>query len=358
MALSIVATCALAGAGAGLALAQAPGGAPTVVADHLDNPRGLSFGPDGSLYISEAGRTGKACLAKDECVGLTGKVRRLAPGGKLTTVGRGLVSVGSKDGTGAVGADDATVGPNGRVYSIITSAGAKPPKGVPKAITRQLGRIVRDAASGRLVPGAAVDRIEFAKDPDHQGKDSDPYSITTLNGKFYVTDAAGNDLLEVSGRHVKVIAVFPNIAPKVQSVPTVVRVGPDKALYVGELGGEKAANGASRVWRIVPGQAPTVVATGFTRITGLAFGPDGSLYVSEFSLNFAKFAPPGDVIKVAPNGTRTTIGTGQLFFPAGVAVAADGSIYVSNWSVLPGKAAKAGPGAGHNGQVVRFAPVA
>jgi hypothetical protein len=78
--------------------------------------------------------------------------------------------------------------------------------------------------------------------------------------------------------------------------------------------------------------------------------------VSELSLNFAKQSPLGDVVKVARDGTRTQIGFGSLFFPAGVAVGRDGSIYVANWSVLPGTAPKQGPFKGHTGQVVRFAP--
>jgi sugar lactone lactonase YvrE len=143
---------------------------------------------------------------------------------------------------------------------------------VPPAALAQAGRVIR-VRRGKLVPGAAVDRIEFRKDPDGAGKDSDPYGIAARRGKLYVADAAANDLLQVSGRRVKVVAVFPNAAKGAQSVPTVVRKGPDGALYVGELTGDKAPNGSSRVWRVVPGHKPTVFAKGFSRITGLAFGP-------------------------------------------------------------------------------------
>jgi sugar lactone lactonase YvrE len=337
------------------ASAQAAG-PPTVVADHLNNPRGLTFGPGGSLYIAQAGRSGNLCVSKGECGGFTGAIAKLSPTGVRTRRAAGLLSVGAQDGTFVTGADDVAVDARHRVFTVVTSLGAKPPKGVPAAALRQAGRVIRVTARGGLVPGAAVDRIEFRKDPDGQGKDSDPYGIAVRGGKRYVTDAAGNDLLEVSRGKVKVVAVFPDAAKGAQSVPTVVRTGPDHALYVGELSGDKAPNGASRVWRVVPGHKPTVFASGFSRITGLAFGPDRSLYVTEFSLNFAKQDPAGDVVKVAKDGTRTRIGTGSLFFPAGVAVARNGSVYVSNWSVLPGKAATKGPFKGHNGQVVRFAP--
>ena len=141
-------------------------------------------------------------------------------------------------------------------------------------------------------------------------------------------------------------------------MPTVVRQGPDGALYVGELSGDAAPNGKSRVWRVVPGQKPVVFARGFSRITGIAFGADRSMYVSEFSLNFARQSPKGDVVRVAPGGARTRIGTGQLSFPAGIALGPDGSLYVANWSVLPRSTPSKGAFKGAHGQIVRFAGVA
>ena len=47
-------------------------------------------------------------------------------------------------------------------------------------------------------------------------------------------------------------------------------------------------------------------------------------------------APAGDVVRIATDGTRTVLGTGQLFAPNGFAADDHGNIYVDNWSIMPG----------------------
>ena len=47
------------------------------------------------------------------------------------------------------------------------------------------------------------------------------------------------------------------------------------------------------------------------------------------------FGGPGALIRVAPDGTRSTITT-DLFQPTGVTVGPDGAIYVSNNGTLTG----------------------
>ena len=50
----------------------------TVIASHLNNPRGLAPAPGGGLYLAEAGRGGKVCVSGGEqgttCLGLTGRL--------------------------------------------------------------------------------------------------------------------------------------------------------------------------------------------------------------------------------------------------------------------------------------------
>jgi len=60
------------------------------------------------------------------------------------------------------------------------------------------------------------------------------------------------------------------------------------------------------------------------------------------------------LVRVSPSGARTHLGSGQLQFPAGLAIGPSGGVYVSNWSILPGHTSAGGPFGGANGQVVRL----
>jgi sugar lactone lactonase YvrE len=78
--------------------------------------------------------------------------------------------------------------------------------------------------------------------------------------------------------------------------------------------------------------------------------------VTEFARNFRKEDVRGRVVRVAPDGSRTNLGTGKLFAPTGAAVDASGAVYVSNFSVLPRKTPKKGPFDGAGGTLVKITP--
>ena len=122
------------------------------------------------------------------------------------------------------------------------------------------------------------------------------------------------------------------------AVPTAVAEGPDGALYVGQLTGFPFPVGGSTVWRIgTAGLEP--YRTGFTNVVDIVFGPDGSLYVVEIDQAGLATPPPhppiGSLIRVAPDGTRSTVAAG-LFAPGGVALGPDGAPYVTVCSVCAG----------------------
>ncbi len=326
-----------------------------VVFGHANNPRQLSFAPNGALYVGEAGKSGSICLDPEDCLGFTGSVTKIW-GDSHSRVARRIVSLGGQDGSFTVGADGVSVDPWGRVYVQITSAGPPPlPPVLPNRAKQQLGNLMRVGHDGNLVKVADIDNYEFNHDPDGQGVDSDPYAVLALRHQQIVTDAAGNTVLRVRHGHVRLLAVLPNNSAGEQSVPTSLTRGPHGSVLVGELGGEGTPPGGSRVWQIWPdklNQTPKLFASGFSAITGLDWH-NGALYVAEFSIDFANQNPNGDVIKLK-HGHRTTLGAGILHFPGGVAVDKWGRVYVSNWSILPGFPIPNSPFPTANGQVIRL----
>jgi hypothetical protein len=341
---------------AGTGGAQTPG--VTVVADHLNNPRGVTIAPDGSVYVAEGGSAGPSCFGSGDqrsCLGFTSSITRVS-GGVATRVVKGLMSGGGPDGTFAGGPNGVSVTANGTIYMIMGGFGCGPlPPQVPARARLQVGRLLKFGPAGRLSRVANMTPLECRTNPDGTDRNPNPYGVLALgNGHEVVADAGGNTLVDVIGRKASALTVFPLTKGR-QFVPTSIALGPDGAYYVGGLD-EGLGKGGARVFRVEPGSKPTVFRKGFTNITGVAFGPDGSLYVTQMTTaGLEANKPAGSVVRVAPDGTRTELGKGSLFFPQGAAVDAAGGVYVSNWSVLPGKAAPAGPFKGKNGQLLRIA---
>jgi hypothetical protein len=327
-----------------------------VVADHLNNPRGLSPAPGGGLYLAEAGSGGNVCFSGGEegetCLGLTGSFDLVSRNGVKRIV-TGLLSGSGPDGSAAEGAVAVSSGPDRKLYGqfalnshVVPPAGAIPAN-LRHAALAQLGHLWLVKHKGSIQNVSDVGdqdwtwtstRINLAP---HDYPDANPNAVLHSRGHVYVADAGANILVEVM-RHgtVKVLAFFPVPAgSQSDAVPTCVTRGPDGALYVAELLGGFYTPGHARVWRVVPGHAPKVWASGLTTVQGCGFGKDGAFYATEFQvggLNFDPAASPvGDVVRIDRHGHRTHLGTGKLFFPSGFAAGSDGAIYVSNCSIAP-----------------------
>ncbi len=352
-----------------------------MVAAGLNNPRKLFVGPDHALYVVEAGTGGHdKCLgtaSNKTCVGLTGSITRIRNGAQ-TRVVTGLWSGALPDGRRAQGPADVLV--RRGLYHVLLQNGSIDSKGFnnlgPDASTA--GDLITTPA-GKAQPAVLVNfaAFEVANNPDHgRGPgarfgnppiDSDPYAFTAYRGGYAVVDAAGNDLLWIErDGTVSILAVFPTQtlpltrsigkqigAPpsmtsiSVQSVPSSVALGPDGALYVGELTGVPFAPSSARVWRVVPGRRPTVYASGFTTISDLAFDGPNLLVLELSTKGLLNGKSPGALIRVTSAGGKKLLASEGLLYPAGLAVAGD-SIYISNYGLYPAT------GAGPHGEVVRL----
>lgn len=340
-----------------------------VVASGLNNPRGLSFGADGALYVAEAGTGGTSCYVLDPappesgtCIGRTGSITRVADGGQ-SRVAEGFVSLAGPDGFGASGPTDISF--QGTGAFIIVGLGADPAMRDDLAanvdpLFASFGQLVHMPRLGKWRNLVDVSAFEAAANPDGAQVDSNPYSVAAGQGKRVVADAGGNSLVKITPKgEISTMAVFPphmfEVPPEglpfpggpppgaiipIDAVPTSVVQGPDGAYYVGELA--SITTGMANVWRVpADGSPATVFATGFTAIIDLAFMPDGSLLVLEIFKNGLLAGElygdmTGSLIHIMADGTRMEMMSDGLVAPGGLAVGPDGSVYVSNYSIFPG----------------------
>lgn len=325
-----------------------------VVATGLDNPRQVSIGAGGAVYVAEAGTGGSGpCVPNPEdpeapgvCLGATGAVTEIKRGVQSRVI-TGLASVAGPDGSGATGPSAVSV--RGANVAVLMGLGGNlETRAVLGSGGATLGTVLTGRLGGPLQIAADVTAYEAANNPDGGAVDSNPSGFVDVNSKRWtIADAGANAVVTLGGNLPgQTVAVLPPVwaTPPwggdpipAESVPTNVVKGPDGAYYVSELLGFPFPVGESRIWRVVPGQAPTVYATGLSNVTSLAWQHQ-TLYAVQFSDGsfLDDTQPPiGSLRQVVPGSEDHPAVLSGLFAPYGVAF--DGkTAYVSVGSILPG----------------------
>ena len=336
-----------------------------VVAEGLNNPRGIGIGPDGALYVAESGSGGAGpCIPSPEggapsCFGRSGSVTRITRHSQRRVL-TGLPSVAEAGGVAAAGPVDLGFsGWTGYLLVGTPGGGAATREGLGAGAGR-FGKLLKVDLHG-IRSVADFPRFEDANNPDEGAGaqpgleiDSNPNGLLVRKGARYVTDAGGNDLLKVDHKgRISVVAVFPpRLVPAppgipnlpaelpMQAVPTSVVKGPDGAYYVGQLTGFPFPPGGANVWRVKPGHDPQVFKGGFTNIIDIAFDKRGRLYVLEIATGGLLNTPPdelpvGRLVRVNKDGSTTTLASEGLNAPGGF-VLGHHAAYITNNSILSG----------------------
>ena len=353
---------------AGLGAASAPAAVGTIVASGLMGPRGMVVSDDGTVYVSEAGTGGEEQLAQvpGATRGTSGQVIRVAPGGARAVVTANLPSYLGSGYGGPAG----LVAAQGALWLAI---------GGPAQVTTQVtpfpndGSVVRvDPQTGAVSKLADILAYEKATNPDGFAVESNLYGMALgANGDLYVADAGGNALYRVNPRtgDLKLVTVFAGLPTaranqnrggknELDPVPTGVAAGPDGSIYVALLPGGPPTPGGAKVVRVAPDGTVGDAVSGPTTITSVAFGPDQRVYISEFTTgsDTTKQPPvslPGRILRVLVDGTTQTVADG-LAYPTGIAFDKAGALYVAISPTISG----APPPGPPQGQVLRFDGVA
>lgn len=410
----------------------------TVVADGLDQPRGFAFGSDGTLYIPEPGIGGDgqcqpspSTLFQPICFGNTGAFTVVSPDGEQKRIFDDYQSLAEQPaGTQGAGPADIAFNSSGNAYLITGYAGFPGNRDLetnqlsqnyplPEAQTLVFPPSEPDELLGAsdlaklyefdVLTGEQNEIFDFAEaeiilNPDNGDSVTNPYDLEIEGDTAYVVDGGGNsaykieldgsgdfevfaipdlivsadifetlppppeeDVVQAIGQPAPSAITDPDASPSegasnpfeeilpglfepvpgqpdkvaLQSVSTGGAIGPDGALYVGEYTGFPYPLDAARIFRIGEDGEVNVFAEGFNYITDIQFDKDGNLYVLEFSdipeTESGKTDTRSSLVKVTPDGTRTTVvapGEG-LLSADGIAFGPDGSLYVANRAIGP-----------------------
>lgn len=344
----------------------APPSAPPVVAHGLNGPRLLSFGRHGGLYVAEAGKGGAGPCVTGEtgrvCFGRTGSVTRVFHGQQRRVLTR-LPSLAGAGGAEPLGPADVRVRDGGRYVLSMGIGQDLPARRTLGAGARRLGTWVTGRLGHRSRVLADILAFETAHNPDHSAAhDSDPTGILVRAGRVVGTDSGGNTLLRARRHHLtprtRTVAVFPDVTVPLppppngpggtgpmQAVPTSVAAGHHGAYYVSQLTGFPFPPGAAHIFRVVPGHAPTVWASGLTNVTDLTWS-HGKLYAVQISDTGLLTGVSGSLVRVhrGDNTPEDTVAD-NLVAPYGVAIR-NGAAFVTTCAV-------GGPGCTGHGTVVR-----
>lgn len=286
----------------------------SIVASGLINPRGLAFGPDGTLYVAEAGTGGPREIdlgrKRLHYLGASGRISAVTAGQAPRPVATNLPSI--------VTAAKEEVGPTGLAFLgdslyVMTASG-----GWDVGDDNYNSGVFRVSQTGELQRILDLTRFNMGSPPLARQQDPRadvpagmPYGLAAQSGALYATDGNHEVVLRITadGKAQRLLEY-----PASDRALTGIGAGPDGAVYVTEYV-------PGKVTRVTPAGDHADAAIGFALPIGVAFDGTGRMCVLEFV---------GRVICLNGPDSREVVASG-LTRPTAMTPGPDGDLYVSNF---------------------------
>lgn len=312
----------------------------------LTNPRGLAFGPDGNLYVAEAGTGGVQTPADIDprcpvnvniyspyTAGYSGRVTRVRANGTTQTVAANLPSMSDNAGGSYGPTDVAFIGD--KLYVLIEMGGCS--HALPDDLPAIL-RVNRDGSTTKVAnlnAWHAANPPHFLKDTDPATTDQEPggvfHSMIAVGKYLYVVETNRGFLLRVDPSNGTIEQLYDMSFDNQEHNP-IVMTRRGNEFFVGTFGEDGGKAELAVFDKYFSGYS--LPFQSLNPIVGLAWRGNRLYGVEIFPYDNQWTTDSAKLVRFDPRtGERKVVLSGFASLPNGLVKGPDGALYTSNWGI-------------------------